>query len=254
MNGKSVGLAQFKTLRTDAWWVQPLLVVVGLGGFAIYSTWAALQNAHYYSAPYLSPFYSPCISANCEHTTIPLIGSWWYLSPAFLILWIPGGFRATCYYYRKAYYRSFFLSPPACAVKDATKSYAGETRFPFLFQNLHRYFFYLSLLILAFLWWDAILAFRFPTGFGMGVGTVVLCVNAALLSLFSFSCNSCRHVCGGHLNSFHRSPSKYKLWGLVSRLNERHMEYAWVSLIWVGLTDLYVRLLSMGVIHDVRFF
>jgi hypothetical protein len=109
-------------------------------------------------------------------------------------------------------------------------------------------------LILAFLWWDAILAFRFPTGFGMGVGTIVLCVNAALLSLFSFSCNSCRHVCGGHLNSFHRSPSKYKLWGLVSRLNERHMEYAWVSLIWVGLTDLYVRLLSMGVIHDVRFF
>ena len=163
-------------------------------------------------------FYSPCISANCEHTTIPLIGSWWNLSPAFLILWIPGGFRATCYYYRKAYYRSFFLSPPACAVKDAPKSYAGETRFPFLFRNLHRYFFYLSLLILAFLWWDAILAFRFPTGFGMGVGTIVLCVNAALLSLFSFSCNSCRHVCGGHLNSFHRSPGKYKLWGLVSRI------------------------------------
>ena len=168
MNGKSVGLAQFKTLRTDAWWVQPLLVVVGLGGFAIYATWAALQNAHYYSAPYLSPFYSPCISANCEHTTIPLIGSWWNFSPAFLIFWIPGGFRATCYYYRKAYYRSFFFSPPACAVRDASKSYAGETRFPFLFQNLHRYFFYLSLLILAFLWWDAILAFRFPDGFRHG--------------------------------------------------------------------------------------
>jgi len=254
VNGKSVGLAQFRTLRTDAWWVQPLLVVIGLGGFGIYSTWAALQNAHYYFAPYLSPFYSPCIAANCEHTTIPLIGSWWNLSPAFLILWIPGGFRATCYYYRKAYYRSFFLSPPACAVKDAAKSYAGETRFPFLFQNLHRYFFYLSLVILAFLWWDAILAFKFPDGFGMGVGTIVLCINAALLSLFSFSCNSCRHVCGGHLNSFHGSPGKYKIWRRVTQLNERHMEYAWVSLIWVGLTDLYVRLLSMGVIHDLRFF
>lgn len=254
MNGKSVGLAQFRTLRTDAWWLQPMLVVVGLGGFAIYATWAALQNAYYYSAPYLSPFYSPCLSANCEHTTIPLIGSWWNLSPAFLILWIPGGFRATCYYYRKAYYRSFFLSPPACAVKDAAKSYSGETRFPFLFQNLHRYFFYLSLVILAFLWWDVILALRFPDGFGMGVGTVVLFINAALLSLFSFSCNSCRHVCGGHLNSFHGSPGKYKVWSLVSRLNERHMEYAWVSLIWVALADLYVRLLSMGVIHDVRFF
>jgi hypothetical protein len=254
VNGKSVGLAQFRTLRTDVWWLQPMLVVVGLGGFAIYATWAALQNAYYYSAPYLSPFYSPCLSANCEHTTVPLIGSWWNLSPAFLILWIPGGFRATCYYYRKAYYRSFFLSPPACAVKDAAKSYSGETRFPFLFQNLHRYFFYLSLVILAFLWWDVILAFRYPEGFGMGVGTIVLLINAALLSLFSFSCNSCRHVCGGHLNSFHTSPGKYKVWSLVSRLNERHMEYAWVSLIWVGLADLYVRLLAMGVIHDVRFF
>ena len=254
MNGKSIGLAQYRTLRTDAWWVQPLLVVIGLGAFALYATWAALQNAHYYSAPYLSPFYSPCISANCEHKTFSLIGSWWNLSPAFLILWIPGGFRATCYYYRKAYYRSFFFSPPACAVKDAAQSYAGETRFPFLFQNLHRYFFYLSLVILAFLWWDAILAFRFADGFGMGVGTLVLCLNAALLSLFSFSCNSCRHVCGGHLNSFHGSPGKYKLWSLVTRLNERHMEYAWVSLIWVGLADLYVRLVSMGVIHDVRFF
>jgi hypothetical protein len=254
VNGKSVTLEQYRTLRKDAWWLQPLLVVIGLGGFAIYATWAALQNAHYYSAPYLSPFYSPCISANCEHTTLLLIGSWWNLSPAFLILWIPGGFRATCYYYRKAYYRSFFLSPPACAVKDAAKSYAGETRFPFLFQNLHRYFFYLSLVILVFLWWDVILAFKFPAGFGMGVGTIVLFINAALLSLFSFSCNSCRHVCGGHLNSFHGSPSKYRVWSLVSRLNERHMEYAWVSLIWVGLADLYVRLLSMGVIHDARFF
>lgn len=254
MNGNTVQLTQFRTLRTDAWWVQPLLVVVGLGAFVIYATWAALQNAYYYSTPYLSPFYSPCLSANCEHTTIPLIGSWWNLSPAFLILWIPGGFRATCYYYRKAYYRSFFLSPPACAVKDSAKSYSGETRFPFLFQNLHRYFFYLSLVILAFLWWDVIQAFRFAEGFGMGVGTVVLFLNAALLSLFSFSCNSCRHVCGGHLNSFHVSPGKYGLWRLVSRLNERHMEYAWISLIWVALADLYVRLVAMGVIHDVRFF
>jgi hypothetical protein len=32
------------------------------------------------------------------------------------------------------------------------------------------------------------------------------------------------------------------------------MEYAWVSLIWVALTDAYVRLLSMGVITDLRLF
>jgi hypothetical protein len=124
-------------------------------------------------------------------------------------------FRATCYYYRKAYYRSFFQSPPACAVRDAAKSYSGETRFPFLLQNIHRYFFYLSLVILAFLWWDAILAFKFPDGFGMGVGTIVLIINAALLSLFSFSCNSCRHVCGGYLNSFRRQ--QIQIWSWVSR-------------------------------------
>jgi hypothetical protein len=251
---KTITLNQFRTLRKDNWWVEPLLVICVLGGFAIYATWAALQNAYYYAPPYLSPFYSPCIAENCAHVTIPLVGSWWNLSPAFLILWIPGGFRLTCYYYRKAYYRSFVFSPPACAVRDVPKSYQGETRFPFILQNSHRYFFYLSLVILAFLWWDVILAFSFPDGFGMGLGTLVLGVNTALLSLFSFSCNSCRHVCGGYVKSFHAAPARYKIWRLVSRLNERHMEYAWVSLISVALADLYVRLLSMGVISDLRFF
>ena len=254
MNGKTASLDQFRTLRTDAWWLQPLLVVVGLGAFGIYATWAALQNAHYFFEPYLSPFYSPCLATGCAHPTIRLIGSWWTLSPAFLILWMPGGFRLTCYYYRKAYYRAFFQSPPNCAVRDAGKTYCGETCFPFWLQNFHRYFFYLSLVILAFLWWDVILAFHFPDGFHFGLGTLVLLINASLLSLFSFSCNSCRHIVGGYLDSFHQSLGKYKVWRSVSRLNERHMEYAWVSLIWVALADLYVRLLSMGVIHDVRFF
>ena len=84
------------------------------------------------------------------------------------------------------------------------------------------------------------------------MGTLVLLVNAGLLSLYSLSCHSCRHICGGHLDSFHSSPARYGMWSVVSRLNEKHMEFAWVSLIWVGLTDLYVRLLAMGVIQDLR--
>jgi hypothetical protein len=88
----------------------------------------------------------------------------------------------------------------------------------------------------------------------MGLGTIVILINAVLLTLFSLSCNSCRHVCGGYVNSFHRAPTRYKIWRFISRLNGRHMEYAWVSLVWVALTDLYVRLLSMGVIQDLRFF
>ena len=240
------------TNRTDAWWKEPLMVVLVLGGFGIYATWAALQNKHYFAAPYLSPFYSPCIADNCAERTLPLIGKWWTLSPAFLILWVPGGLRATCYYYRKAYYRSFFGSPPGCAVKDVSKSYKGESAFPFILQNIHRYFFWGSLVILAFLWWDVIHAFRFDGHFGVRVGSLVLTLNAALLSLFSMSCHACRHISGGGLNVFSKAPARFGLWKFVTRLNENHQGYAWVSLFSVALTDVYVRLLSMGFIKDIR--
>jgi hypothetical protein len=36
----------------------------------------------------------------------------------------------------------------------------------------------------------------------------------------------------------------------VTCLNRRHMLWAWMSLFWVGFTDLYVRLCSMGIWHD----
>ena len=183
----------------------------------------------------------------------------WPLSPAILILWAPAGFRLTCYYYRKAYYRSFWMSPPACAVRDGHAQYSGETRFPLLMQNLHRYFFYAATLVVLFLWWDALLAFRFPTTdggseFGLGLGTLVLIANAAFLSLYSFSCHSCRHLCGGGLDVLSQSPLRLKLWRQVSRLNENHMLFAWISLVGVMLTDVYVRFISMGYISDVRFF
>jgi hypothetical protein len=38
----------------------------------------------------------------------------------------------------------------------------------------------------------------------------------------------------------------------VSWLNARHQLFAWTSLFWVGFTDLYVRLVSMGVITDLN--
>src|SRR6476661_21549 len=99
---ESVGerTAPRKTERLDRWWIPPLLVVLVLSLFSVYALWAALQNAYYYVDPYLSPFYSPCLAQNCQHVTLPIIGGWWNLSPAFLVLGIPLGFRATCYYYR----------------------------------------------------------------------------------------------------------------------------------------------------------
>jgi hypothetical protein len=37
---------------------------------------------------------------------------------------------------------------------------------------------------------------------------------------------------------------------LANRLNARHAQLAWTSLIGVALTDLYVRLVASGVIVD----
>jgi hypothetical protein len=50
------------------------------------------------------------------------------------------------------------------------------------------------------------------------------------------------------------NPVRFFLWGVVTHLNEKHNQWALVSMIWVGLTDLYIRLCAMGVIHDIRFF
>jgi hypothetical protein len=232
VQGRSLPLRQAPSLRRDAWWAAPLATALGLAAFTLYFAWAVLQGGDYYAAPYLSPLYSPFSSPN------------W--------LWIPVGLRATCYYYRKAYYRSFFWTPPACAMPDARTTYKGETGWLRLVQNAHRYFFYLSVLLLAFLWRDALLAFRFADGFGVGVGSLVLAADALLLTLFLASCNSCRHVCGGHLKSLHQAPVRHGLWRIASRLNVRHAAYGWLSLGSVAFADLYVRLLSTGVIHELR--
>ena len=174
------------------------------------------------------------------------------LSPAFLILGGPGLFRLTCYYYRKDYYRSFWLAPAACAVRDAKSGYTGETRFPLILQNFHRYAWYVAVLFIAMLTWDAILAFRFKDGFGIGVGTIVMWIDVLFLAGYTFSCHSCRHVCGGTVDVFSKAPVRYSLWRGITRINERHPVFAWLSLFSVGLTDLYIRLVSMGIIHDWR--
>ena len=108
------------------------------------------------------------------------------------------------------------------------------------------------MVFVVILTYDAILAFRFPEGFGIGVGTLVMFANAILLGCYTFSCHSCRHLCGGYLDVFSTAPRRYGLWYMVTQLNERHPLFAWLSLSSVGLADLYIRLVSMGVIRDVR--
>jgi hypothetical protein len=88
----------------------------------------------------------------------------------------------------------------------------------------------------------------------MGLGTLVLLANAALLWAYSLSCHSCRHAVGGRLKHFSRHPLRYKAWTYVSRLNAHHARFAWVSLFGVALADLYVRSVASGAISDLRFF
>lgn len=266
-----------RTLRRDRWWLQPAITASVLLSFVVYSTWAAFQNSDYFAKPYLSPFYSPCIASVCNHArnvanashnwaqpaqhlqhvpNVGIIGTWWPITPALWILIVPLGFRMTCYYYRKSYYRSIWASPPACAVGEPHKKYSGETKFPLIMQNAHRYFFYLGLILNAILTYDAVIAFQDWKGnWGhAGLGTLIMVVNAVLLWAYSLSCHSCRHIVGGRLKHFSRHPIRFKFWGVVSKLNAKHMQIAWASLVFVALTDVYIRLLASGTFHDPRFF
>jgi hypothetical protein len=241
------------TRRKDNWWVEPMLVFLGFSAFIVYSTWAAMQNAHYEFGPYLSPFYSPLILR-----TAP---SWWPafmpFSAAMLILWAPGGFRFTCYYYRGAYYKAFWADPPSCTVGEPRKSYWGERKFPLIIQNVHRYFLYLALVFIVILAIDAYHALWFDDGaggkkFGFGIGTLVMIINPILLGSYTLGCHSLRHLIGGRKDEISKSAARKTAYDCVSCLNRRHMLWAWMSLFWVGFTDIYIRLCSMGIIRDWR--
>lgn len=243
------GFLGFKTQREDLWWLEPAMVAVGFGLFIIYATFRAFENNYYEvlegGRHYLSPFYSPRLNFD-----------WWQWSPAILILWIPAGFRATCYYYRKAYYRSYFLTPPACGVSGyKSGQYCGETSFPFVLQNIHRYMFYLASLVLLVLWYDTYESFRFGEGFGVGVGSLIFLANVLLLSGYTFGCHAFRHLVGGRLDCFSCTKStqaQLGVWSWVSKLNEKHMLWAWLSLFSVGFADFYVRCVATGVIKDIQ--
>ena len=234
--------------------------------FSIYVTWAAFQGENYYANPYLSPLYSPVLYADpsvpgaapLAHAWLGAWPSWWpsFLpaSPALLILFFPGVFRFTCYYYRKAYYRAFTGSPPACAVNPVTsREYRGETAW-LIFQNLHRYALYFAVAYIFVLYYDAFISLFRNGEFGIGVGTIVLFLNATFLAGYTFGCHALRHLVGGGMDcmSCGEKTVRYGAWKRVSWLNARHPNFAWMSLFWVGFTDVYVRLVSMGVIIDLN--
>ena len=273
IGGHSQGF--LSTHRTDKWWVEPILTGMGFLAFVVYTTWSMFQGQYYWWSAgqegfggYLSPFYSPLIFINpsvagaapMDHSWFGAFPGWWPnlipMTPAILILAGPLSFRLTCYYYRKFYYRSFFLSPPACAVEGVPqKKYKGETAL-LIIQNIHRYTLYIAFIFVVVLSYDAILAFFRGGKFGIGVGTIVLLINPILLAGYAFGCHAFRHISGGRMDCFSCPNGKEKLghkfWKGASWLNGRHMFWAWISMIWVAFADIYVRMVAMGKWTDLN--
>jgi hypothetical protein len=243
-----------RTSRIDTWWLPPLAVFLGLSTFIVYSTWAAMQGNHYRFGPYLSPFYSPLLFGEPGLSWFGAKPSWIpaWVTAAMLILWAPGGFRFTCYYYRGAYYKAFWADPPSCTVGEPRTTYWGERSFPLILQNVHRYFLYLALIFLVLLAHDVWKALWFDGHFGIGIGTLVLLANVVLLICYVFGCHSLRHLIGGFCDRLSAAPVRTRAYDCASCLNRRHMLFAWLSLFSVGFADLYVRLCSMGIWADWR--
>jgi hypothetical protein len=265
-----------QTQRKDAWWLMPLITLVVFSSFVVYVTWALLQGENYRHGNYLSPLYSPEIFGNSPHA---IFGPWRWswppsalgkmlgfgegflrYSPAMLILIFPLAFRMTCYYYRGAYYKAFWADPPNCAVGEPRKSYRGEAKLPLIVQNIHRYALYFALVFIVLLTIDAWHALWFDdpaTGtkhFGVGVGSLVMILNVVFIGGYTLGCHSLRHLVGGIKDVLSGAPIRKKAYDCVSCLNRHHPKWAWFSLFWVGITDGYVRLCSMGVITDWRIF
>lgn len=246
-------LRQPSTLRSDRWWLSPLASGAFLLACVGYAGWAGLQARDFASGPYVSPLYSPCVAAVCgAHANLVLVGSWWRWSPALIVVAFPVGVRLTCYYYRKLYYRALWWAPPACAVAEPHRRYGGESRWPLLLQNAHRWFWYAGVLVGVMLSLDSVQAFFFGASFGIGVGSLLITLNALSFWGYLVSCHAFRHLVGGGLRSFSAHPLRYRMWKATSRLNARHGLFALVSLPLVLLTDAYIRLVAAGVIADPR--
>lgn len=250
-----------RTHRTDRWWLPPVGLGIVLVVFVVYSTVRIFMRQYYWADDfhYLTPLYSPCISESCvpgsAHFGALLPEMPVFIPLPIIVFPILAGFRVTCYYYRKAGYRSLFFAPPACSVAEPHRKYTGETRLPLILMNAHRYFFFLATILLFINTYDAALALRGPDGgFGIGLGTLLLWTNVVMLWGYSLSCHACRHVVGGRLKNFSRHPVRYRFWTFVSRLNARHGTWAMISLITVISVDAYVMSVSAGWIADPRIF
>jgi hypothetical protein len=182
-----------------------------------------------------------------------------FYSPTVLIAPLPGLFRLTCYAYRKDYHRHVFHHPLGCDEDERgenhNRPYTGERNAILQIENFHRYLLYAAIPILPFFYYDFLHSLTYSGSILLRLGSFVLLANALMLTSWTISCHSFRHLIGGNLDSYsHASAGKFrkKLFDLQSRLNAHHEALAWISLFTIFFADMYLRALSAGLPFDLR--
>ena len=96
-----------RTNRVDNWWSQPLAMGIALTLALLYTFWRLFLHDTGISyeldgSTVMSPIFSP----NVLEWDLFGLSDWdhpHWVNAAILVLWIPFGFRGTCYYMRRVY-------------------------------------------------------------------------------------------------------------------------------------------------------
>ncbi len=245
-----------RTDRIDSWWKQPLWMATALTVAVIYTGLRVVffdGEIHYDNHRVTSPIFSPDII----HMFDISAPSW--ANSAMLILWIPFGFRGTCYYMRRVYHRVFFQNPTGCVVSKPEISYRfgykGETGL-FVLNNIHRYMLYLAMAVLLIKIYDVWHTMQFhqesTDSLGVSVGTLILATESFLLTMYVVSCHAFRHMIGGGLDRWTGKFGSFvgKLYWKVSSTNVHHAFWFWTSLAMVFIGDLFVWSVAEGILSD----
>lgn len=245
---KNIQKGTFTTLRNDKWWLLPLVEDIVIVIFILYTVADMLfgtSGMTYSSNGYVSPIFGINIIPQSFYASLGWSSA---ISTAWIFIWAPLGFRASCYAERKIYYRGFFATPPACAVNgiDVRRGkYTGERALPFILNNFHRYFAYLTFVLMVLQTIDVLVALTY----GIGIGTILMVITAVFLSFYVYGCHALRHAVGGGRNCYtcgSVAKVQYKFWRIGTRLNEHHERWFWCSLIMVMVVDLWIHLVVMN--------
>ena len=242
------------TQRIDNWWTEPFWMASALTIAVLYTGMRVLiwdGDIQYDNHRVTSPIFSPDVLHLLHITNHP---GW--MNSAMLILWIPFGFRGTCYYMRRVYHRTFFQNPTGCMIAKPELNYAigykGEKGL-FILNNIHRYMLYLAILILSVKFYDVILTTKFSDGSrAISIGTLILGIESFLLLMYVTSCHAFRHLFGGGMNRWRGGLSGVfgSLYRTVSKVNVHHSFWFWTSLAMVFLGDLFVLAVAEDILSD----